>query len=229
MRYLALLSLFALTACLEPVSTPPAGTPQSVARNTGSVTPSALSQVASRVIPVAVDVCQARNVRRCDFQLGLDSDPNAPPNAFQTEDSSGRPQLIFTTTLLDELSNIDELAFIMAHEAAHHIEGHLAETNQNAQIGAVVGGLLATVLGADVGAAETAVRAGAMVGSRRYSKDFELEADALGARITERAGYDALRGAVFFTRIPDPGDVFLGSHPPNAERIEKVRETVGAI
>ena len=42
--------------------------------------------------------------------------------------------------------------------------------------------------------------------------------------ITKRAGYNPVRGAQFFTQIRDPGDRFLGSHPPNAARIQKVKE-----
>lgn len=43
------------------------------------------------------------------------------------------------------------------------------------------------------------------------------------------AGYDPLRGAAFFVRIPDPGDQFLGTHPRNAQRIETVRRTAAAL
>lgn len=41
--------------------------------------------------------------------------------------------------------------------------------------------------------------------------------------------YDPLRGAEFFTRIPDPGNRFLGTHPPNAARLETVRRTAAAL
>ena len=66
-------------------------------------------------------------------------------------------------------------------------------------------------------------RIGAGIGARTYSKEFELEADRLGALVAIRAGYNAVRGAAFFARLPDPGDQFLGSHPPNEARIEMVR------
>lgn len=57
---------------------------------------------------------------------------------------------------------------------------------------------------------------GASVGARSFSKEYELEADQLGTILTMRAGYDPVLGAEFFMRIPDPGEKFLGSHPPNA-------------
>jgi hypothetical protein len=62
--------------------------------------------------------------------------------------------------------------------------------------------------------------------ARSYSKDFELQADALGAEIALVAGYDPLRGTAFFDRLPDPGDKFLGSHPPNAARKAQAAATV---
>jgi predicted Zn-dependent protease len=47
--------------------------------------------------------------------------------------------------------------------------------------------------------------------------------------IAARAGYDPVRGAAFFNRIPDPGDQFLGSHPPNADRIRVVQATAARL
>ncbi|MFN4204725.1 MAG: peptidase M48, partial [Tabrizicola sp.] len=37
---------------------------------------------------------------------------------------------------------------------------------------------------------------------------------------------DPVRGSGFFDRLPDPGDKFLGSHPPNAQRKAQVAATV---
>ena len=122
------------------------------------------------------------------------------------------------------MRNADELAFVMGHEASHHIAGHLARQRQHATAGAVLLGGLAALTGASSGAIQTATDLGAAVGARSYSKEFELEADALGTVITKRAGYDPVRGAEFFTQIPDPGDQFLGTHPPNAQRMETVRQ-----
>ena len=58
---------------------------------------------------------------------------------------------------------------------------------------------------------------------------FELEADALGAEIALRAGFDPVRGAAFFNRLPDPGDQFLGTHPPTANRLAVVAKTVARL
>lgn len=182
-----------------------------------------------RVEPVAEDECRKRTQGvNCDFLLVIDDNPRAAPNAFQTL-RDGRPVIGFTLALIAMSQNEDELAFVMSHEAAHHIRGHLARQAQNANLGGAVFAGLAGALGGSASAVQAAQQVGATVGARRYSKDFELEADELGTVIAERAGYDALRGAAFFTRIPDPGDQFLGSHPPNAARVAKVQQTVAQI
>jgi len=113
----------------------------------------------------------------------------------------------------------------MSHEAAHHIRGHIARQQQNALAGAVIFSGLATLSGGDPTAVQSAQELGAQVGARTYSKEFELEADELGTILTIKSGYDPIKGAQFFNRIPDPGDRFLGTHPPNAQRIAKVRQT----
>ncbi len=177
--------------------------------------------VVADVEPVAEKECRNRApALNCDFKILVNTDRRQPPNAFQTLDRSGRPIIGFTIALIEDARNRDELAFVLGHEAAHHIERHLEERRQTAIGGALVGGLIAGALGQNVDAGQ---QLGGTIGARAFSKQNELEADALGTVITKRAGYNPLRGAQFFTRIPDPGDRFLGTHPPNADRIETVR------
>jgi len=183
--------------------------------------------VVQRVEPVAERECRIRtSATNCDFKIVVDDRKGQPSNAYQTLDKNGRPVIAFTSALIAEARSQDELAFVLGHEAAHHIRGHIPKTQQSAVAGAVVGGLLAAVLGAGDAGIQEAQRMGGALGARSYSKDYELEADELGTIITAHAGYDPIRGAAFFTRIPDPGDRFLGSHPPNGQRIATVRRTV---
>lgn len=192
--------------------------------------------VAARVEPVAERECRARTQgMNCDFRILVDTREGQPVNAFQTLSRDGQPLIVFTVALIADARNQDEIAFVMGHEAAHHIAGHLAEMQQEAQLGALAGGLLASVLTSGASGAardeiiQQAAQAGAFVGSRTYSKEKELEADALGTVITARSGYDPIRGAGFFSRIPDPGDRFLGSHPPNADRIRVVQQVAAGL
>ena len=248
MRLLPVLALLILGACAQVVTPPP---PEMAPPDKGALPlpPAAPTQVApgvpprldgrtavrnfvtvvETIEPVAEEVCRQQSPGfNCDFQIFVDDTINAPPNAFQTEDEAGNPIIVFTVPLIAEARNQDELAFILAHEAAHHIEGHLSQARRNAAIGA---GILTTLVGgaADARTLETAQQLGAAIGARTYSKEFELEADALGALIAKTAGYDPLRGAEFFFRIPDPGDSFLGTHPPNAQRFETVQRVSNAL
>ena len=197
---------------------------------TSSQTGRAFASVVARVEPIAERECRARTTGvNCDFRILVDDRPNQPANAFQTLDENKRPLLIFTIGLLNEARNADEIAFVMGHEAAHHIRGHIARQQQNAAAGAILLGGIASVVGGDLGSVEAAQQLGAQVGARSYSLEVELEAVELGTVITARAGYDPVRGAGFFNRIPDPGDRFLGTHPPNAQRIDIVRRTAAGL
>jgi len=185
--------------------------------------------VIARMEPVAERMCRQRtNGVNCNFQIVVDDRPQ-PPNAFQTLDPDKRPIIGFTASLIADARNQDELAFIFGHEAAHHIEQHIPQSQQSALEGAVAATILAQILGASQANTELAQRAGAKVNSRRFSKEFELEADSLGTIIADAAGFNPVRGAEYFNRIPDPGDRFLGTHPPNADRIRVVQETAARL
>lgn len=190
----------------------------------------AFIQVVDQLEPVAERECRARAPRlNCDFLIVVDDRPGQPANAFQTIDDTGRPIIAFTLALIADARNVDEIAFVMAHEAAHHIEDHLGQQQRIATIGATVFGQLADASGGGDEAIRTAQELGAAIGARTYSKDFELEADRLGTIITAKAGYDPVLGSEFFFRVPDPGDQFLGTHPANADRLRIVRETAAGL
>ena len=231
MRLSLILIAGLLAGCVAP--TGPTGVPGSSTQQTGT-TPgpvqASFAAVVARVEPVAERVClsETRGVR-CDFEIVLDRRPGQSANAYQSLSSSGQPVLTVTSGLIADMANDDELAFVLSHEAAHHILGHLARQEQNAAAGAVIFAGLAAMTGGSQADVDAALELGAAVGARSYSKDFELEADGLGTAITYYAGYDPLRGADYFTRLPDPGNRFLGSHPPNADRIATVRRTMAQI
>lgn len=235
MKAFAALALLALTACGAPatVSLPDAASTTAIdapALRQGANQPQNVASfraLVAQMEPVIERECRRRSPQlNCDFAIELYTDRRLPPNAFQTINDDGRPILGFTQTLVRDVRNADELAFVMGHEAAHHIAGHLARRAQNASLGATTFGVLAQQLGGDIAAAQ---ELGAAVGARSYSKAFELEADRLGTILTDLAGYDPLVGAAYFARIPDPGNQFLGTHPPNAERIRVVRETAASL
>jgi predicted Zn-dependent protease len=223
--------LSACTVAVQPTGVPVAA-PVAVSGTAPSVAEAERNFIAAvtAVQPVAEALCRARTAGvPCDFRIVIDDRPGLPPNAFQTLDRSGRPIIGFTEALIYQAQNVDEIAFVMGHEAAHHILGHIPIAQQSATTGALVAGVMASLGGADAAGIRAAQDIGATLGARRYSKDFELEADAMGTEIAWRAGFDPLLGAAFFDRLPDPGDQFLGSHPPNADRRAIVRRVVADL
>ncbi|MEL7253737.1 MAG: M48 family metallopeptidase [Pseudomonadota bacterium] len=230
MRLFVLIGAMVLSGCVATTQAPRGDQPAQDFPKPTSADIARFQQVVARAEPVAERICRAELPGgNCDFLIQLDERPGRPPNAFQTLDKNGRPILAFNLALLASVRNEDELAFVFSHEAAHHIAGHIPKTQQTAATGAILLGGLAAIVGAGSSTVQSAADLGAGVGARTYSKDFELEADALGTIIAKRAGYNPVRGAEFFNQIPDPGDVFLGTHPPNAERIETVRRTAAAL
>ncbi|MFC0200932.1 M48 family metalloprotease [Paracoccus rhizosphaerae] len=204
-------------------SAPHAATPDGAARS--------FVQVMRRMEPAVQQECLNRRTRpiRCDFVFVVDDRPGLEPNAFQTIDRSGRPVVGFTLSLIAQTVNPDEIAFVVGHEAAHHVLNHLDRKSGASTAAAVVLGSLATAYGGDAAAVERAQQIGASVGSRYYSKEWELEADYLGSIITLNAGYDPINGSRLFQRIPDPGNHILGTHPSRAQRLAQVRRAVDDV
>jgi predicted Zn-dependent protease len=186
--------------------------------------------IVNRVKPVAEQSCRNRAPKlNCQFTILLDTRLNQPPNAFQTLEKDDQPVIVFTLSMLLSAQNDDELAFILGHESAHHIQGHLLKKQQNALAGALLFGKITSLAGGPPITVRTAQDIGTFMGGRTYSKKFELQADALGTQITHAAGYDPVRGATFFRRISDPGNAFFGTHPPNQKRIEMVRNVAARL
>lgn len=238
MRRVALIALTLSFAALAGCETTTTTTPPSAQAAPQKKAPllsvsqatSKLASVKARVEPVAERECKARTTgMNCDFLILVDKKPDAAPNAYQSVTKSGRPTITFTAALVSDARNNDELAFIMGHEAAHHMMGHLSRQQTDAMTGAVVVGVLAAALGAEAAIIDAAVDVGGLVGARAYSKNYELEADRLGTIVAHKANYDPVRGAQYFARIPDPGNQFLGTHPPNSKRIAVVKQTASGL
>lgn len=222
-RFALILGLaLSLAGCVPTATAPvvaPKLTPQQAAMN--------FRDVIARVEPVAEQLCQERTPDQpCDFAIYVDGAPQKGVNAFHTIDEAGRPAIIFTLGLITMAENADELAFVMSHEAGHHIGRHLPQVRARADLGAEVFAQIARAGGASDRAVGEVAQIGAAVVARQFSRQAELDADAIGTIIALRAGYDPLRGAAFFARIPDPARNFMATHPPNAERMETVRRTV---
>jgi predicted Zn-dependent protease len=160
--------------------------------------------------------CSARPALQCDFQIVLDERPNLAAAAQQSVGPDGRPVLTVTAAMVAQAQHVDELAFVLAHEAAHHIQDHLPRLRQIASEGDA-----AAPAGA-LGIAAAPTEAG-IARARAHLKGFELEADTLGTQIALSAGFDPLNGADILQRLDRPGSDATVSHPALADRLRAVR------
>ena len=144
------IACFGLSACV-PVSMVPnsSGTRPTIASNTGPKSPTGqFAQIVNRVEPVAEDFCLTmRQNLNCDFLVIVDDRNTKTVNAFQTQSRDGRPLVIFTQGLINKAQNADELAFVLGHEMAHHLEGHLTRQYESARAGAILLGGLTVMSG----------------------------------------------------------------------------------
>lgn len=123
-----------------------------------------------------------------------------------------------------------EMAGVMAHEISHVALRHATaqQTKINSPLNQILG------IGAILGGAIVGGEAGAQLGQifaagyfLRYSRDYERQADMLGAQIMARAGYDprdlanmfrTIEGQSGGSRAPE----WLSSHPDPGSRYEAI-------
>jgi predicted Zn-dependent protease len=124
----------------------------------------------------------------------------------------------------------DEVAGVMAHELSHVILRHgtlQAAKAQKFQIGAIAGQILGSIVGGQKGAI---ISQGSQIGLStyflKYSREYEREADLLGAQLMARAGYDPLQMANMFRTIQqqggNSGPEFLSDHPDPGNRYDAI-------
>ena len=208
------------------------------------------NRVRSDVEPVAERFCveETEAGTNCDYDIGVDPG-RSEVNAYQTY-VKGRPTLVFTPGFISQVGNDHELAYVMGHEAGHHIAGHLDKKETQTAIAAGVGATIgvAILIAAAASGAQPSEQdvenlvmggglLGAAAGSSAYSQTYELEADMIGAYIAEAAGYDPTIGSAVFPRIaggdhpePDSGQAaFWATHPSSPERLAWAVEVADAI
>jgi len=240
-RFFILLSvIFTLGACVSDTPTPPATAnkpaPGSKPSRPQGTRPAQLAgaseqnaplyyDIARRIQPAARRHCRAAGLPNCNFAFLVDDTPGRPSNAWHTRDGT-RPVVIVSRAFFREVENVDQLAFVLGHEAAHHILNHQPRGRVDIQTAALTGALDAHREGGNV---TQAYQRGAVAGRLQYSQEYELEADALGARIAWEAGFDPAQGAAYFARrlnVPSP---VHSTHPPNAARLAAVRRVIAGF
>jgi len=151
----------------------------------------------------------------CDYGVVLAQSDSL--NAFADGDN-----LYLTTGMLRFVDEDRELQFILAHELAHNIEGHIDKRVNNSILGTIID-LAAAGAGID-----TRGSFGAM-GAQMYSQDFEREADYVGLYILANSNVDSSNIENFWRKLAaeNPGSTinYNSTHPTSSERWANIRAT----
>jgi len=152
---------------------------------------------------------------------------NAPDiNAFAVPGG----KVFVNSGLITLVENEDELAGVMSHEIGHVVARHIARQSEQgtklalATLGALLAGIfLGPQAAAAIGVTGQAASATAML---KYSREHEEEADYLGMKFMERAGYDPKAMVTMMKKLrrvsgPAGSDppAYLLSHPAVEQRM----------
>ena len=139
--------------------------------------------------------------------------------------------------MIEQAKNEGEMAGVMAHEISHVALRHAtAQATKQSSIGNQLG-TIALILGGAVLGGEGGAQLGAgmaQVMQTRYSRDYETQADMLGAKIMTNAGYDPRDLANMFQTIEKQGGAsrapeWMSSHPDPGNRYEKINREAGKL
>jgi predicted Zn-dependent protease len=133
--------------------------------------------------------------------------------------------------MIEAAHNEGEMAGVMAHELSHVALRHGTAQASKAQKYGLLAGILGIggqIIGGPAGAAAQVAGQGVGVYFLKFSREYETEADLLGARIMANAGYDPHDLANMFKTIEQQsgggGGGFLSDHPAPADRYARINQ-----
>ena len=187
-------------------------------------------QAAARVKDIGQRLLESTAARqtpyRFDFHLLGDAQTI---NAFALPGG----QIFITEALYRKLRSDDQLAGVLGHEMGHVVGRHSNEQMANSQKWSGIAQGLALLLsdGQNANMGHQIANVVAQWRVTTFSRDDELESDALGVRFMIQAGYDpeALIGVMEILAEAGGGGSgmnFLSTHPTPANRMEKIREAI---
>jgi beta-barrel assembly-enhancing protease len=203
-----------------------------------------MQQQVRNEVPVVADAAVAEYVRGIGRRLAAKAGGPRYPYSFTVANQReinafalpGGPVWVHRGVIA-AARNEAQLAAVMAHEIAHISRRHAADRMTKQLIANGLIGFMGALLGNDSGARSAQVGARLLAGGYmlKFSRDDERDADAAGATLMRRAGWDPREMAAFMRllaaeqgRAPSEVEVFLSSHPAPAERATRLRATVRA-
>jgi Zn-dependent protease with chaperone function len=142
--------------------------------------------------------------------------------------------------LITASHNEAELAGVLAHEMAHVVLRHGTEQASKAYLGQAGLSLLGGLVGKRGSTSSQIIQAvggfGLNAAFLKFSRSDEYEADALGAELMSKAGYDPEAMATMFAtlkaeqgRNPSKLERFFSSHPPPADREARIQTIAASL
>ncbi len=133
--------------------------------------------------------------------------------------------------MIEAARNEGEMAGVMAHELSHVALRHGTAQATKAQKYGLLAGILGIggqILGGPIGTAAQLGAQGVGVYFLKFSREYETEADILGAQIMARANYDPVDLANMFRTIErvsgGSGGGFLSDHPSPQNRYARIQQ-----
>jgi hypothetical protein len=131
-------------------------------------------------------------------------------------------------------ANEAQLAGVMAHEMSHVYMQHSAKQESKAEWTSGLAGLASGILGATTGGlvsqlAQAGIQFGAQGIMLKYSRSDEAQADAVGAIILYKAGYNPQALADFFKTLEAQGGAppqWLSDHPNPGNREQAIEREI---
>jgi Zn-dependent protease with chaperone function len=191
-----------------------------------------IEDFAERIGDRLVDVIPS-DYRQPEFRYSFDVVNLREINAFALP---GGPMFLHRGMIAAARSEA-EVAGVMAHEIAHVVLRHgtaQATKGQKFQLGALAGQVVGAVIGGRTGAV---LSQGSQIGLGtwflKYGREYEREADLLGAQLMARAGYDPRAMASMFQTIEKQGGggapEFLSSHPNPGNRVQAINREAAML
>ncbi len=171
--------------------------------------------------------------RHSEFRYTFDVVNMKEINAFALP---GGPMFL-NRGMIESARSEGEMAGVMAHELSHVALRHgtaQASAGTKAQVGSVVGQVLGAIVGGGLG---TVISQGSQIGAglyfNKYSREYERQADILGAQIMARSGYDPRAMASMFQTIEKQGGgggpEWMSSHPNPGNRAAYITKEAQAL
>lgn len=250
MRFLCLILLGVLAACISPTAKAPTVMEQELAAEARKQQEfynqeklkktqysaeknvsmeQRLVQVGSLIQKGGLKLCKyiAVDQTNCVYKIILKEEKSV--NAY----ADGKDVYV-TTAMMNFVRTDTELATILGHEYAHNMMGHVDAQQKNSLAGHLVGMTLDILASAGgVGTGSLFSNAGAQIGGLRYSQGFENEADYIGLYIMANSGFNIDNAPHIWRRfsIKDGEQAIYSasSHPTNPHRFIAMTKAIEEI